>query len=618
MSKQRNFSRFSLLIVCFLLFSVLLSSCAFASTDGILKEKADAIDSAMRAALSSLADTFTQRADAIEAGTETPTDEEGNPITDTAAYLTFLREGAAALRALPYDAYNLAILDDVYRRSYVGSYEPMTELCADMAALLAYNFKLAEITDKETATEILYACYMFAVGDVYGAYVSEEDAKQEQAGDDSYVGIGVTVTQLANGYVEVIAVTPDSPAKAAGIAEGDVLIAVEGESVLSLGYDKTVDRVRGVEGTSVSLTFLRGDTEYTVSVSRKKLVNLTVSYKILANSGGTTGYIRINQFEATTFTQFVAAVEALEAQGVTEFVFDVRNNPGGRLESVLGILDYIVPDDKDLPLIRMEYAGETVSYDSVESYLTESGADEELLARYASAKNHSISARMSVLCNAYTASAGELFTSCLKDFGVAEVFGVTTYGKGVGQSGFAVTDFYAYLESGRYYYTVDAPGYFRISAFYYSPPVSDNYNSIGVLPHHVVELTDEAKEYHVTNIPESVDNQLAAALAFVKSDAPLSPAPSPTPPAETPDGGEQGTEPPAQNGALPNENGGEQDGGSSVVVFFVLLGVLVGIGAAISAYFIWESVRRRKEDKEKSENFFRQSNPGDNNDHNES
>ena len=210
-------------------------------------------------------------------------------------------------------------------------------------------------------------------------------------------------------------------------------------------------------------------------------------------------------------------------------MFDVRNNHGGQLEAVLGILEYILPET-DLPLIRIQNKNDATSIHSVEGYLISKGADKETLAVYAPAKDHEIGMRMAILCNERTVSASELFTSCLMDFGCAEVFGVTTYGKGLGQRSYRASDYYAYLEAwGSPYYTYFDMGYFVIPAFYYSPPISDNYHGVGVVPHHDVPLSEAASDYYIKNIPETLDNQLNAAVDFLLGDQPITqPSKEPT------------------------------------------------------------------------------------------
>ena len=342
-----------------------------------------------------------------------------------------------------------------------------------------------------------------------------------------------------------------------------------------------------IKVTTVTLTFKRGSENYTVTLTRRVVENVTVEHKMLSIGEGTTGYIRISEFSLGTFGEFVSAVEALAAAGATEFVFDVRNNPGGNAEVVIAILEYILPDDITHPIVRFDSRDGSKDFHSVEGYLKSYGAEESTIAKFAAAKNHELDARIAVLCNEYTASAGELFTSCLMDFGVAETYGTTTYGKGLGQSSYRVTDYYAYEELGVPYYTYFEMGYFVIPAFYYSPPISDNYHDVGVVPHHAVELSEEAKQYHVLMIPEHLDTQLVAAVSFVTSDAPLTPPPSSE---NKNEGGSGSTEqPPA-----PPSGEAQENALLSNVFLFTVFGILFVSASVLTVYLVIDYRRSKK------------------------
>ena len=350
-----------------------------------------------------------------------------------------------------------------------------------------------------------------------------------------------------------------------------MLTHVRGEDIAGTDYNDVVKLVRGEVDTSITLSFLRDGRPFTVTVTRRIVENVTVEYKLLSEGTGKTGYIRISEFSAGTFDEFVSAYETLETEGATALVFDVRSNPGGSAEIVIAILEYILPDDLLSPIVRFYSRDEEKHYYSTEEYVSQYN-NPQLLAKFEKAKNHKIDMRMAVLCNEYTASAGELFTSCLMDFGVAESYGLTTYGKGLGQTSFRVTDYYAYADVGQSYYTQFEMGYFVIPAFYYSPPISDNYHEIGVVPHHTLPLSEEAKGYYISTIPESLDNQLAAARAFVEGDDAFTPPPTPSESVVTP----------PQSGAVT-----EDDGLSTPALIFLLFfgGVVVGV-IALAAYLV--------------------------------
>jgi carboxyl-terminal processing protease len=428
------------------------------------------------------------------------------------ALIAEMRADASALRLLSPSTYELAIVDYGYETRYVGAYRTMASLAKDMTDILVSSFYLDRLSDESSATDALIYCYMSAVGDRYASYYNEEEFAAYMADNAaSYGGIGVTVTQLQSGYVEVIAVTPGSPAEEKGLAIGDLIVAVEGEDFVVLGYTAAINKIRGENGTDITITVERNGERFDVTMTRKTLTEYTVTYKMLATDEKI-GFVRISQFDEGTFGQFRDAITALNTAGAEKYVFDVRNNPGGRLDAVLAVLDYILPDGTGTPLIRMQFKDETVSYNSVFEYID--GSD-DLEALYADAKNHQITAPIAVLANGYTASAGELFTSCLSDFGVAEVIGTTTYGKGTGQSGFYLTDYYAYVADGEQEMTYYKEALVNISTFRYSPPISDNYEGIGITPDREVELSKEAAAVNFYKLSEELDNQLGAAISYL-------------------------------------------------------------------------------------------------------
>ena len=535
----------------------------------ILQEEADAIEATLDSLLAEKAMELSAAAESYEETGEILEDVNGNPV-DMPAYIAELRARADALGKITYTPYTLAIMDYLYESEYIGEYRSVLSLIPDMVDILATYARFDLLTDEETTTEALIACYTMALGDIYASYVDSETAKAEEEMPTSYVGIGASVTPREDGYIDIISVTKGSPAEEAGILPGDILTHVAGEDIAGSDYNDVVNMVRGEANTDITLTFLRNGTSFTVTVTRRIVENITVEYKLLSGGTGKTGYIRISEFSEGTFTEFVAAYEALEEMGAEALVFDVRNNPGGNAEIVIAILEYILPDDIDHPIVRFNSRDGEKHYYTAEEYLAQY-QDPTLLSKFEKAKDHEINMRMAVLCNEYTASAGELFTSCLMDFGVAETYGKTTYGKGLGQSSFRVTDYYAYAEQGETYYTCFEPGYFVIPAFYYSPPISDNYHEIGVVPHHTIALSEEAAGYYISVLPEALDNQLAAARAFVEGDTPLTPPPAPSVNENAPQG----------------DNAEKGDGLSTpAIIFIIFFGVIVLGVCALAVYLV--------------------------------
>lgn len=328
--------------------------------------------------------------------------------------------------------------------------------------------------DESNAVENVVNGYVVSV-DKYGRYMTEEEyADMMTDYSAQLVGIGIHIIYDADdAVIEVVNVMPGSPSEKAGLAFGDRIVAVDGESVAELGYQPAVDRVKGAVGTTVTLTIEREGQTFDVGVMRDTFTEQTVIHRV-TDTSPEIGYVRILSFDSGTPAQFKSAVEELQTQGCTSLVLDVRGNPGGLLDSVVEILDYVLPEG---PIVRLIDAN-----DKVETI--ESDAD-------------ALDMKLVVICDANTASAGELFTSAIKDYHYATVIGTVTYGKGTVQSIRRLPD-------------GDALSY---SYKMYDPPYSDNYEGIGVTPDIIVEQDGEAKNVNIFKLTEETDTQLHAAIA---------------------------------------------------------------------------------------------------------
>jgi carboxyl-terminal processing protease len=346
----------------------------------------------------------------------------------------------------------LAYLDTYYRALYVGK------------------------IDEEKLTYYLASGYIQGVGDKYGEYYTADDLQSfmDQAYGKMY-GIGVTAVYSPEyDAIEILSVTEGSPADKAGMLVGDIITHVEGERVSRDNYYASINKIKGDKGTQINLTIWRNGTELPISAIRDEIKITSVSYHKYALDSKI-GIVRISEFNDGTTGQLKSALEALKADGVSSIVFDMRNNPGGTLDSVIDILDYLLPEG-DLCYVY--------------------GADGTRVATYKSDANQFDSTmKMAVLINENTASAAELFTAALRDYNRATVVGVTSFGKGSMQTTYQLPN---------------GEG-IKLSTNTYNPPCDVNYNGIGITPSIVVELDEALKNKSFYKITDEEDNQLLEA-----------------------------------------------------------------------------------------------------------
>lgn len=359
---------------------------------------------------------------------------------------------------------------------------------ADTAAQEDYHEKLDEIVallnevyvdgyDTDKLGDYLAQAAVAATGDRWSYYVSAEDYDAfVESNENAYVGIGVTVESsddLTDG-VQITKVTPNSPAEEAGIEADDRIYAVEGETVESLGLDETKNRIRGEEGTEVTLTILRGEKKFDVTVKRASVEVEVVKYSML---DGSIGYIKINNFEANSADRTIEAIDALRGQGAKALVFDLRFNPGGRKDELVRVLDDLLPEG---PLFRsVDYKGnESVDYSDADC----------------------VELPMAVLVNGDSYSAAEFFAAALQEYDWATVVGTKTCGKANYQQTFRLSDGSAVA----------------VSTGHYQTPHGVTLANVGVTPDEIVEVDNKTYlELYKEAVAVKDDAQLQTAIKAV-------------------------------------------------------------------------------------------------------
>lgn len=337
------------------------------------------------------------------------------------------------------------------------------------------SYYIRDIDDDKLIDSVLKG-YVAGTGDTYAEYMTEEEyASFMESMSGEYQGIGITVTQNSvYNCIEVISVLPDSPADEAGVKVGDLIGIVGGEYVSDIGYNVAVSKLRGLAGTKADFTVFRGDDHSETaefSIEREYMESLSVESRVYDGVEGKIGVIDISSFDAKTPDQFKVAVGKVIDDGAEAIVFDVRNNPGGELNSVVSILDYLLPEG---PIIRIsDSQGNETTIDSDEN---------------------EINIPMAVIVNGSTASAAELFTAALKDYEKAVVVGTTTYGKGSMQTILSLPDDSA----------------LKVTYRLYSPPFSENYDGVGIKPD--VEIEPDLSADGASTVTDENDNQLQRAF----------------------------------------------------------------------------------------------------------
>ena len=273
--------------------------------------------------------------------------------------------------------------------------------------------------DETDLSEGVYKGYIEGLGDPYSVYYDEEETKQmSESLSGEFGGVGALMSQdRETGVITVLQVYDGSPAQEAGMRDGDTLYMVEGEEVTGEDLSDVVSKVKGEKGTQVTLTVLRADTgdEEELTITRDTIEAQTVSCEM---KEGNVGYIRITEFDTVTYEQYKEALEDLEDQGMERLIVDLRSNPGGNLDTVCDILDLMLPEG--LIVYTEDKNGEREEYTSDE----ENQFDKPLV----------------VMMNGYSASASEIFAGAIQDYGLGQIVGTQSYGKGVVQSVFDLQD----------------------------------------------------------------------------------------------------------------------------------------------------------------------------------
>jgi len=334
--------------------------------------------------------------------------------------------------------------------------------------------------DRAEMIENMYRGLLAGVGDPYTRYFDLESLEVFRTRTQGvFVGIGVRVVMDPTDHMlTLVNVFRDSPAGQAGLLPGDKVLSVDGLDMMGRSQQEILDFIRGPAGTTVNITVLRPYESkiFDVDIIRAHITVPTVHHEMIQTDAGLTGYVRIEGFEEPTYAQFAAALAELTYKGMDSLIVDVRNNPGGLLDSVVDIANLLIPEG-------------TVTFLE----------DANGRRRYHNSDYSHLGIPLVVLINERSASASEVLGGAVQDTGVGALVGEQTFGKGIVQSVFELSDGTAIKLTIAQYFTPNGR------------PVHD----VGLTPDFIVEM-DEVSSRMIGELELTEDPQLQMALRVVR------------------------------------------------------------------------------------------------------
>jgi carboxyl-terminal processing protease len=324
--------------------------------------------------------------------------------------------------------------------------------------------------------ENMFRGLVAGVGDPYTTYFDEKSLNSfMQATEGTYGGIGVVVTSdPKDKLVTVVTAYEGAPGALAGLQAGDKFMKINGLDVSGASLDDVTSMTKGQAGTAVRITVYRAgeDRTFDVNVVRQKIDIPTISKKVLANN---IGYIRISAFDRVTLDQFNKAYDELKDKEMRGLIIDLRNNPGGLLDVVTKIADTLVPE-------------------GIIVYTEDKSGRRE----YTNSDKNAADVPLAILVNENSASASEVLSGAVKDLNAGVLVGVKTFGKGIVQNLYPLSDGSAVKVTVAKYYT----------------PSGVCIQGDGIIPDYVVEMPEEDAA-RISELKPEEDTQLAKALEVV-------------------------------------------------------------------------------------------------------
>ena len=347
----------------------------------------------------------------------------------------------------------------------------------DLTALIkAYYY---ENVDEEDLTEGLYKGLFASLGDPYSAYYTEEEYEEMMiSASAQYNGIGAVLQQDPKTMrVKIVKVYDGTPAQQAGLKAEDTVVMVEEIDARSMELSELVTHIRGKENSKVRLIITREGEfeEQEFKVKRAQVDVPTVEGMMMDD---TIGLIVINEFGKATGADFKQTVQQLQAEGMKKLIVDLRDNPGGMLESVTEVMDYILPEGL-IVYIEDKYGNRQEEKSDAEHYLD---------------------LPLAVLINGNSASCSEIFAGAIRDYDYGILIGTTTFGKGVVQTVRPLADNSA----------------IKLTTAKYFTPKGENIHGTGIAPDIELKYKYTGKIKAGASYDYTKDNQVKRAIKELK------------------------------------------------------------------------------------------------------
>ncbi len=338
------------------------------------------------------------------------------------------------------------------------------------------EYYLGEV-DEEKLKQGALKGYIEALEDEYTEYYTKEEMESfEEDTLGNFTGIGIyMVKDTENNVIKVLTPIENSPAYSAGILPGDIISKVDGVEYLGEQMTEAANKIKGEEGSSVSLEIIRGTEVLNFEIKRENIKLNHVESKMLENN---IGYLKLSTFDEGCSDEFKQKYDELNTNSnVKSLVIDLRNNGGGLVDEALKIADYMT--DKGNTLL-----------------ITVDKKQKEEIRKAKESKY--INMPIVILINENTASASEILAGALRDNNVAKIVGTKSYGKGVIQEVLSLSD-----GSG-----------IKITTNEYFTPNKTKINKVGIQPDEKVELPETVK--NVLTVEQKDDTQLQKAIQKLK------------------------------------------------------------------------------------------------------